>query len=401
MLPPTEFHYFFAFLIASIENEKNPEQYTYLIDNAIGAVKELNKFYTDVHNQKKPDMTPLMSALEELIRSSKMQNLPHKIKKAVLAVCSILLGFTLGVIGAGAGLIGGLISDYTVKGNVINSGFGFLTGLIMGAFVGSRCSDLVFQSSFERKLEFCIMHISKVGKELAEKKTHEEYEAETKQYILDTFFNDTPEADKEAAFNKFLLSNDQSFQVSTTLAGFISPKLRGHLGHHSLIAYSINQKTHTPMEYGDRVKTPSFFAQNESPRIVTGKKLFEMLVLDRILQETYSYNLRGVAEDYDLGTNDCRTYVDKLLIGTNQAPTQLPRFNPIVDKPTGTYVIGPIVRFFSKTREHELLPLVPLYKANPNDPDPKLIETKWTKKKEPAPADENDFSQESMVSNSL
>lgn len=388
-LPPTELHYYFALLVASIENESNPERHTHLIVNAINVIKKLNQFYVDVHNQSKPDLTEVTTALNALILSSNMQTTSQKVKKAAIVVCSVVLGFIIGVVGIVVGLLGGLFSDYTIIGNVRAAGLGFLTGLVLGAFVGVRCPDLVFQSSFERKLEFCINSIDKVAKELPFKKTHVEYEAETKQHILDVFFKDTPDAEKEAAFNAFLKSNNEHVQVSTTSAGFITAKLKGHLGHHNLIKYSINGKLDIPMEYGDRIKTPGFFDQNEAPRVITGKKLFDMLVMDRMLQETYPYNAKDIVNDYDIGSNDCRTYIDKILIGTGQAPTQIKRFNPDIDKWSGTNIIGPIIRFFSKTKEMELMPFVKYYKQDPNDPDPVITARKWTGKKKETPEEQD------------
>jgi hypothetical protein len=381
MLPPTELHYFFALLVSSIENEPNPEQHTDLIIKANDVINKLTKFYANL--KSKPDLTEVTEALNALIISSKMQSTPHKVKMAVLSVCSAISGFILGVAGAVSGFLGGLLSDYTVIGNLRNSKYGFVIGLTLGAFAGSRCPNMVFQSFFERKLEFCINSIEKVVKELPSKKSHAEYEAETKKYILDVFFKDTPAAEKEAAFKAFLDSNNQQYQVSTTSAGFISKTLKGHLGHHNLIAFSINGKKDIPLEYGDRIKTPSFFDQNESPRVVTGKKLFDMLVMDRILQETYEYNLKDFLKDYDIGSNDCRTYIDKILICTRQAPTRIQRFNPTIDKWTGTHIVGPLVRFFSKTQEMELQPFVNFYK-DPSDPDIIITARKWTGKKEEA-----------------
>lgn len=395
-LPPTELHYYFALLVSSIANESNPEQHTYLLVKANNVITKLNQFYRDIENEsksnKKPDLTKVTEAINALIISSKMQSIPHKMKKAALTVCSVLLGFIVGVAGAVAGTLGGLFSDYTVIGNLRAAGLGFVSGLGLGAFVGARCPELVFQGSFERKLEFCINSIDKVGKELRFKKTHAEYEADTKQYILDVFFKNTPEADKEEAFKAFLKSDKEQIQVSTTTAGFISASLKGHLGHHNLIAYSINGRSAIPMEYGDRIKTPSFFDQNESPRVVTGKKLFDMLLLDLMLQETYPYKFNDIVHDYDIGSNDCRTHVDKLLIGTGQCPTQIKRFNPEIDKWSATKIIGPIVRFFSKTKEMELMPFVRHYKKEVNESDPVITARKWTGKKKETPVEFQDVS---------
>ncbi len=380
-LPPTELHYYFALLVSSIDNEPNSHQHIHLVIRANEVISKLNAFYSDVENNRSPDLTKVTEAINDLIISSKIQSTPHKIKMAILLVCSTITGVIFGVAGAAIGFLGALFSDYTIIGNLRAAPYGFAVGLALGTFIGTRCPYMAFQRSFEQKLEFCIKSIEKVGKELSSKKPHVKYEAETKQYILNVFFKDTPDAEKEVAFKAFLESNQQQYQVSTTSAGFISRRLKGHLGHHNLIAFSINGAQDIPMEYGDRLKTPSFFDQNESPRVVTGQKLFDMLVMDRMLQETYKYTLRGFFADYQIADNDCRTYIDKILIGTKQPPTKMPRFNSTIDKYYGTYIIGPMVRLFSKTKETELRLFFNSYKENINQPDPEITARTWSGKK--------------------
>ena len=453
-LPLTELHYYTALLVASIQNDSYPEQHILLLKHADALVMSITQLYKNADAEDAADnLVKVTTALNDLIRLSHMKSTTQKIKKVLLAICSVVLGAVIGLFAGIVGLTAGLLSDYTVIGNLRGAYLGFLTGLGMGAYIGSRCSDMIFQSAFERKLEFCIEGIKKVGAELESEKwcglikmssdpttsdaafqtlkdvllskaayvlcgekiyyyvsidvkpielnahdmkalekifpkamgdlqqasvanladikkltghthtiTHKDYEKMTKDYILNTFFKDTPDDDKESEYNKFLLSTDQSFEVCTTTASFGFRGLKGHIGHHTLIRFEINGVKDRPIEFGDRTRTPGFVDQKESRRVVTGQKLYDMLLLDRILQETHELNNRFLATTYDLGSNDCRTYVDKVLIGTGQPPTIVPRFNPQHDSWAGKHVIGPIVRFFSKTNERELKPYNEYYK---------------------------------------
>ncbi len=66
-------------------------------------------------------------------------------------------------------------------------------------------------------------------------------------------------------------------------------------------------------------KTTTLVDQAET-RIVSGQKLFEMLTLDRVLQETHPMNIWFSIYRFQTGDNDCLTYVNKILIGTHQKP---------------------------------------------------------------------------------
>lgn len=387
-LPPTELHYYFALLLASIEREPNPEQHIDLIIKTNEALIGLNQYFKEKEELREAELVQVIAAINALVKASKLNTTPQQIKKAILALCSVACGVVFGIVGAVSGALGGLLSDYTIVGNIRALGLGFLPGLAIGAFVGSRLPYKVSQSNFISELDFCMKGIIKVSKELPSKKTYAEYEQETKNYILRQFFAATPEAERDDAFQHFLESSNQQFTVCTTTAGFISPVYKGYVGHHNLIKFSINDVTHTPMEYGDRLKTPNFCDQNESPRTVTGKKLFDMLVLDHILQETNAYTVPNYIRNFQMGSDDCQTYINKLLMGTGQAPTQIPRFNSKIDKEVGTRVIGPLIRFFTPVRDTTVYQLVKDYKASPDAPDPELYARRWTGKNTSVPAEE-------------
>lgn len=375
-LPPTELHYYFTVLFASIEREPNPQQHIDLIIKMNDALIGLNQYFKGNEESKEAGLVKVFAAINALVLASEVNSAPQQLKKVILAFCSLACGVVLGIVGAVSGVVGGLLSDYTIVGNIRASVVGFLPGLVIGGYVGSRFPYKLSQSNLINELTFCINGIIKVSNELPSKNTYGHYEQETKKYILEQFFKATPKAEQDAEFKKFLESTDQQFTVCTTTAGFISPVYKGYVGHHNLIKFSINGVTHTPMEYGDRLKTPTFFDQEESSRLVSGRKLFDMLVLDRIMQETNKYTKLNFIRYFEMGSKDCQTYINKLLIGTGQAPTQIPRFNSIIDKEAGTKVIGPLIRFFTPVRDDTVHRLVKDY-IKPETKDPVLYMRRW------------------------
>lgn len=388
-LPPNELSYYISLLIGSIETEANPEEHGLLLASTLSLTKALSDFYSAAEENKIPDNGAILLALNDLVSVSKFNTVSHKIKKALIGICSAVLAVFIGIHAGIGGLIVGLFTDYTVIGNLRGAYLGFVMGLGIGIHIGTNLPIKMFQSDFESKLEFTINSIKKVADELQDRKTPEQYRQETKQYVMDTFFKNLPEEDREEAFNNFLTKN-QKFQVCSTAAGFISAHLKGHLGQHSLIRYNIEGLDETQtMEFNPGEKAPKFLNQYESEREVSGEKFFEMLVLNRILQETHQFSLGFILGTYSVGSNDCLTYINKILLGTGQPPTEMQRFNPEVDKWTSTNLIAPIMGFFSKTRGDELTPFAKHYEDN-NHPDIQF--QKWTgkKAKQPEAADVQD-----------
>ena len=356
-LPFNEFTYYMNVLLASIKKEKNPEKHIELLQKALPLIGAVRTFYTDPENIE-ANIVTVNEAVKALITVSNMKTLPHKMKKALFGICGAIMAILAGVILGLSGFLVGVFSNYTIIGNIRGAGLGFLSGLAIGILIGSRGPMKLFQSAINTKIEFCCSNILRLQGELTERKSIEHYKLETKKYIINQFFEG-----KESLFNDFLTS-EQQFQVCTTTAGHFSKRLKGHLGHHTLIRFSINNVTHLPIEFGDRKRTPIHVDQSEKPRNVTGQVLFEMLSLDRMLQDTHESNFTNGLRLYDIGSDDCRTYVDKILLGTGQDPTKIGRFNPQNDSIIGRRVVGPLIGFFSKTKETDLHGLI----ENPNDP---------------------------------
>lgn len=364
VLPSNELSYYIAMLLASVQNESHPEQYKVLLEKAKILIHKLEEFYKHPEDAEKNIIT-VNKAVNELIEASAMQTIPHSIKRALIGICGATIALFSGIACGLIGFSAGLLSNYTLIGNIRGAGLGLFAGFVIGAFAGYHSPRTLVQSAIDTKIEFCIDNLSRLRDELSDRKTHEEYQSETKKYIIDTFFQEAPADKKEEQFQKFL-KEPQKYQICTTTAGHVSPRLKGHLGHHSLIRFKINGKKDIPIEFGDRGKIPNFVDQSEKTRVVTGQKLFDMLVLDRMLQETHESGINSALRIYALAYDDCRTYIDKILIGTGQDPTKIGRFSDH-DTLLGRRVVAPLATFFSKTKDADLHSLI-------DDPDDEQFE---------------------------
>ncbi|MDI1352346.1 MAG: hypothetical protein PSV35_06195, partial [bacterium] len=345
-LPYNEFTYYISLLIASIQNEGAPEKHIILLNHTQQLINKIHFFYTNPE-QTQHNIVAVTEAINNLINISNMHSPSQKRKHLLMNICgaaiSLLLGLSFGLIG----LTIGLLTDSNIIGNIKGAGLGFVAGFAVGSLVGYRIPTKLLQQPIHTKVEFCVNNLSRLRDELKDRKTHEEYQQDTKKYILDTFFSTVPSEQKENAFATFL-KEEQAFQVCTTSAGHISNSLKGYLGHHSLIRFKINGIKDIPIEFGERRKTPNHVDQSEKPRIVIGHTLFAMLVLDRILQDTHSSNITKALRIYDVGNDDCRTYIDKILIGTGQEPTKISRFSDKNDTYIGRKIVAPLIGFFNK-----------------------------------------------------
>ncbi len=379
-LPATELRYYLFLLIAEIHNEKNPDKYILLLSDLNKLTLAIDAFYRNIKSvhcyEKLADITARLNTLSK--------NAPHtnfwQIKKILLDVCASIGAIIVGIIASGFGLTIGFFSQCNVfKGAYL----GFMSGLGIGSIIGFRIPGKLVLTPWEAKLQFTLESIKKVINNLEiirEKVTTKQkpannpyfsqsynvYENTAKKYIIDTFFKDAryPTVQiKENAFRAFLKS-EQFFEICSTQNGFLDRSLKGNLGNHTFIRYKINDIEAPAMEFGPRTKYPHWVDQKETARRVTGQKLFKMIAFDAQLQETHAMNLQFVFDSFRAGDNDCLTYVNKILLGTQQRPTVVKRFSEATDTWIGSKIVGSLFKFFSKTEEHEMDCIVPFLEDN-------------------------------------
>lgn len=359
-LPPNELSYYLVLLMAALHKAKHQKRAVHMLEKIDDLVIALNRFY----QEKTPEsLDKVITKIEALSTFAKINTFSMHIKKIIFTLCSVMTAMIGGMLGAVIGLSAGLLSELNF---LHGAKTGFITGFGIGALMGLRTPDRLLRSTLENKLLHCLHHVKKIGHELHDnhlaEKPYNHHQNETKKYIINTFFQD--EKDKERAFVEFLKSS-QSFQVCTTPSQLVDRTLDGTVGHHALIRFKINGKVALPLEYGGRQKNPRWVDQAEAAREVSGQKLFEMITLHRTLQETHERGLHFVLTSFKAGDNDCHTYVNKILIGTQQKPAIVKRFAPEIDTWVGRHIVKHCVRFASEMSDNELAVIAPHYQGAP------------------------------------
>ena len=381
LLPATELRYYLFLLVAEIHNEKKPDKYIVLLSDLNKLTLAIDAFYRNITSVSYNDKLADISArLNTLAKNAKMYSRIGKIQKIFLDVCACIGAMIVGIIASGFGFPIGFFSQRNVlKGACL----GFVSGLVIGFIIGFRIPGKLMLDPWDAKLHFTLESIKKVINNLESKRdkmiaqqeptdnsyfspSYTVYENIAKKYIIDLFFKDAryPTVQtKEAAFRAFLQS-EQCFEICTTQNGFLDRSLKGNFGNHAFIRYKINDIEAPAMEFGPRTKYPHWVDQKETLRRVTGQKLFEMIAFDLQLQETHAMNLWFVVDSFRAGDNDCLTYVNKILLGTQQRPTLVKRFSEATDSWVGSKIVGTVFKFFNKTGEHEIDSIIPALEDN-------------------------------------
>lgn len=350
-LPPSELNYYFTLLMRLLDEE--PEQYIWLLEK-IAHLSEQVALLLNRPDDWNEALEVIPSLLEDIVRESKDKKVStivlHVLAKIFSSVTMLLCAVAYSAIFFGAGLL----SNYNIIDNLKNAFHGFVGGMLLGVVIGYRFAHSMFENQYQRHLNLCLVRMinatKKISAELDEntQESMDNYSLQAKKYILDTFFSEVK--DKEAAFLHFL-DSEQQFQVATIYADFELSSLKGSLGHHALIRYKVNGKVGHPIEWGRRKLMPDWeskdwAAAKEATRQVTGQKLYEMIVLDIMLQKSHGLS-QDIVKKYTVGFDDCHTYVDKILVGTGQLPRlEIQRFMPS-DSFIGRHLVARAIRFFS------------------------------------------------------
>jgi len=372
-LPPNELGYYFALLTGSIALEDYSAEKQQLLDDIRQMIAKLRAF-NDAARKGTTPLTAeeqaaldtankeLFEALNTLLTHTKMNTWTYQTKRILYAMCAFVLTILTATLVGVIGMVAGFFSHFNVVDNFRGAYLGLCMGVGIGIHIGQRAPHKIFRSAFENRLEFAVDSINRITQEeLAKEKSYEAYAKETEEYIKDTFYAHlTSPEEREAAFQKFI-SEPHKFQVCTSAAGFVSPRLRGYFGQHSLIRYNVEiegKEVSATMEFNPGTKAPETWELNqfEPEREVDGPTFFKMLVLNRILNETHEFTLNFMLEHFNVGANDCKTFVDKLLKATGQAPSKIQRFctEPGVEKWQSTVFVAPTMRFFNVIKGDEM-----------------------------------------------
>lgn len=340
-LPAGEIKYYLFILLNSIK-EKNHAQTKDFLETFLALLNNLNKLH-QIDLFEPTFFNEIVMQFNMLQTMAQTNTYSNQFKIILLhtigAVASILCGIAGALIGGMVGLIRGTWNLEPFKG----LGIGLFTGYFLGSILGFRTPKKLCKDEFLRQIEFGLNGLSRCMENLQQTitppcedaKPFAEYLKEEKEKIRTTCFDNNPEE-----FEKFL-QEDITYKINSFKASFIGqPSLHGYLGQHFYIVLNI-KKSDFVIEFTQAPADPNEIPDRQELRTVKGIKLIEMLALYNKFQETIPCTLGQVVKRMKPGDNDCHTFINKILIGTNQTATTLRRYNDMNS-------VGTMVGFFIK-----------------------------------------------------
>lgn len=325
----TEFEgrYYLLYLYESLMTSKRPpDTINNMAQNLIGLIKNINKIKSEqVSAEDKIKASEELSLqYQKLIKETGATGIFYKTRQALLDLGGLIIGLITGTFGA---IIGGLslgIKDFfnfKIPSGVLVGG---VTGLLIGFIIGQRTLHKLFKESDERRIRHAVAKLSTTFESLF-KSIKNNHVDDIKKEILEQYFKGNKEE-----FDEFL-NNKQPYEILSVEAIFFSTKLKGIVGHHSFIKFTINNHDKPRLiELGDSSENETEFSQRES-REATGEQLMQMLAMHRILLPQYEFNRDNVwnfLKHYKAGITDCLTYLDKILVSAGEPASKLTRFLP-------------------------------------------------------------------------
>lgn len=338
-----EGRYYLLYLYESlIKSEQSDKTIEHTANELIALIKNINIILdgnqsADARVWAVPQISRHYNALA---KETGINGVFYKSKQALLDLGGLIIGIVAGVFGA---VLGSLSMAYT---DIINfrlpTGMfiGAFTGLFVGFTLGRRAPHTLFKDSEQRLIRHAVKNLESTFESLFQSVT-KDYSEEVRKEILEEYFDgDTKEYD---AF----LHEKQKYEILGIEASFFSASLKGSMGHHSFIKFTINNREKPKLiEMGIPSDQETVFSQRES-REATGEQLVKMLAMDKLLRPQYEVslgNLLGFYRRYKAGVNDCHTYVDKILLSVGEPVSQIKRFTP--DDTVWGRIIGKTMTFF-------------------------------------------------------
>lgn len=328
-IPSSDLKYHLYLLLVSLTNI-NTEYTRAVLDKA----QKLSD-YLACPLKKDKDEAVLALYFEGLVNTAGINNNKTIIIQGIINICGAVLGFASGLLGS---LIGG-ICGFARGVSKRDSLWEYLwTGLVVGGFLGAaigfRSPNKLLNNPLFNQIKSALNGLVNTYVRLhARDELKLGYEEKAYSILLkDYFYNNKIELDN------YLNTSEVSYEIATFGAEFISQKLAGSIGHHFFIKIPIKDKffgIELSLSPSDYIKTP---VQLEK-RVVTGRKVLEMIGLHLSLEKIDYLSPRYIAFKLKFGEIDCMSYINKILIGTSQESTYLSRYHESDNR------AGKVVRF--------------------------------------------------------
>ena len=328
-LPHGEIKYYLYILVNSIKGQDNKKNLDFIVrlSELIYTLQELH-VATNSTNDALALVESVAHHYDALEKIAQTSNFSYQLKTHLINLGAVILGTVCGILGAIIGGVAGLargLWNYAPW-----SGFtsGVFLGLVSAAEGAYRLPKKLLKDEMTRQLKNgldglkeCLDRTTKekLGQPLDEEiKPMKFYRQQVIAEIIELY-----DADSHA-FSKFLTS-DINYNINTYVATFTGdPLLQGYVGHHAYIKIDIKDK-HYLIEFNTEPSDTTTPISQQDTRTVIGDVLINMLAYHRKLQESSAPTFKYIATHMKPGEVDCYSYVNKILIGTNQESTWVER----------------------------------------------------------------------------
>ena len=322
-----EIKYYLYLLVTAIKDKNNLQTQQFLTQlfsllETLKSLHNLKSFDEPEFNDLFKKVREHYTALGKLAETNQFSaELKVYLLNAAGATLALVFGLMGGIIGGLFGLARGIWNYHPFRGPVV----GIFAGMLMGAILGYRLPKKLFKDEMQRQLKFGLDGADSCFNEMQK-------EVLSKSKVRPIFeYRDEVEAEIRALFEseeeyKQFLDSKVNYLINTLAATFIGdPMLAGYVGHHTYIKINIKAAQYL-VEFAPEPSNLSNPPTQSEQRTVEGRKLIEVLAYHRKLQETHTCDANYILTKAKPGDTDCLSYVDKVLIGTNQPATKVTRY---------------------------------------------------------------------------
>ncbi|HAT1868641.1 hypothetical protein [Legionella pneumophila] len=334
-LPAGEFKYYLYILLESIKSQNVPSRHEFLavllkLLDTLHKLKELKTpNFLDNQCPSSQLLKELVLHFSELQRVAKTHHFTAQVMIILLHISGIISALALGVVGGLLGGIMGFVNGLCEYKPVIGFLVGTFTGTVLGGLFGFRAPKKLFKNEVQRQIKF---GLDGLGESLDNIKQEYSFCMFSRNKMKPfSFYLGEAESEIKQLFNddseyEEFLNHKVDYEINSFLASFIGESLlHGCVGHHAYIKITIKNREYLIEFTPQPTDTKEIPAQSEM-RTVSGKKIVEMRAYHKKLQETNAPTASFILTKMKPGDNDCFSYVNKILIGTNQQGATIKRF---------------------------------------------------------------------------
>jgi hypothetical protein len=326
-LPPTEITYHLDFLLRAISSNNDPLNRQLLSQTSVfvAALTSLLSVSPKTEEEATKTYQHLTRAYQDLVNEVGADGwdswMGYHILNVGSSLTAFISGMSGGLIGSFAGLARGL---WNLENPLASFVIGLTTGVLLGSTIGFRLPKKLFRNELMNQLRRSLKGVDECMSLIRENQPPFAIHLEKARTKLSQHFF----ADNDAGFADFLQKENVSYEINTFYAQFVSRSLEGYLGHHAFISIKIDStKEPLLLEFNTSQSDLTRRITQRDKRTVSGRTIVNMVALHDQLQLTQACTPTYIVTQLKPGENDCFSYVNKILVGTGQAPSSVKRFN--------------------------------------------------------------------------